>query len=221
MLSTLIGGKRAKRVALVVAHPDDESMFFTPTIASLHAQQHHLYVLCLSSGNYYGLGAVREREMRTCCTDVLGIEHCTVLDDARLQDGAATSWSADVVADCIDAFLVAHRIDVVVTFDEHGVSGHRDHCAVHRGALQLAARRGPQLTLLTLDTVGLLRKYSGALDALWTWLAPPSSPQLALHNPSPPLVYRAMCAHASQLVWFRYLFILFSRYTFVNTLTRV
>jgi N-acetylglucosaminylphosphatidylinositol deacetylase len=215
-----------RRVALVVAHPDDEAMFFTPTIASLRAQQCAIFVLCLSTGNFYGLGATRRREMQTCCIDVLGVEHCTVLDDARLQDGAATQWPAAVVADCIDAFLVAHRIDTIVTFDESGVSGHRDHCAVYFGALEVAARRAatspstslPLVTLFTLDSVGLLRKYCGVLDAVYVWLVPPQAPRLALHNPTPTLVYRAMCAHASQLMWFRYLFILFSRYTFVNTL---
>jgi N-acetylglucosaminylphosphatidylinositol deacetylase len=213
-----------RRVALVVAHPDDEAMFFTPTIASLRAQQCAIFVLCLSTGNFYGLGATRRQEMQASCSDVLGVDHCTVLDDPRLQDGAATQWPAAAVADCVDAFLIAHRIDTVVTFDEGGVSGHRDHCAVYFGALELAARRLeptstlPALTLFTLDSVGLLRKYSGVLDALYLWLVPPQAPRLALHNPTPALVYRAMCAHASQLMWFRYLFILFSRYTFVNTL---
>jgi LmbE family N-acetylglucosaminyl deacetylase len=70
-----------RRVALVVAHPDDEAMFFTPTIASLRAQQCAIFVLCLSTGNFYGLGATRRREMQASCSDVLGVDHCTVLDD--------------------------------------------------------------------------------------------------------------------------------------------
>ena len=34
----------------------------------------------------------------------------------------------------------------------------------------------------------------------------------------PGLNYRAMQAHFSQFVWYRRLFVLFSRYTFINTL---
>ena len=38
------------RVLLVVAHPDDETMFFSPTILSLRARSIPTFVLCLSNG---------------------------------------------------------------------------------------------------------------------------------------------------------------------------
>jgi len=37
---------------LVIAHPDDESMFFIPFIR----QQSNMEILCLSNGGYDGLG---------------------------------------------------------------------------------------------------------------------------------------------------------------------
>jgi GlcNAc-PI de-N-acetylase len=37
-------------VLLIIAHPDDESMFFAPTLISLHQHGVPLYVLCLSNG---------------------------------------------------------------------------------------------------------------------------------------------------------------------------
>jgi hypothetical protein len=40
-----------RRVMLVIAHPDDEAMFFVPTISTLHTLPNvHLYILCLSKG---------------------------------------------------------------------------------------------------------------------------------------------------------------------------
>lgn len=39
-------------IALVIAHPDDEAMFFTPLIASLVQQKRNIFVLCLSNGNF-------------------------------------------------------------------------------------------------------------------------------------------------------------------------
>jgi hypothetical protein len=63
-------------------------------------------------------------------------------------------------------FLIAHRIDTLwsrLTKVVSRVIATTAQCT--RGALQLAARRLeptstlPALTLLTLDTVGLLRKY--------------------------------------------------------------
>jgi len=35
---------------LVIAHPDDESMFFAPTLLSMREAQTPMYVLCLSNG---------------------------------------------------------------------------------------------------------------------------------------------------------------------------
>jgi hypothetical protein len=41
------------RAALIVAHPDDEAMFFGPLLRSLR-HTHDVYVLCLCSGDYDG-----------------------------------------------------------------------------------------------------------------------------------------------------------------------
>ena len=38
------------RVLLVTAHPDDETVFFAPTITALHSSGHEIYVLCLTTG---------------------------------------------------------------------------------------------------------------------------------------------------------------------------
>ncbi len=50
----------ADAVLLVIAHPDDESMFFVPTILL----QSNISILCLSNGDYDGLGIVRESELQ-------------------------------------------------------------------------------------------------------------------------------------------------------------
>ena len=55
------GGRRD--VLLVTAHPDDESMFFVPTIHSLVAARRRVFLLCLSRGvlsrdTAWGAGAV-------------------------------------------------------------------------------------------------------------------------------------------------------------------
>ena len=37
-------------VLLVTAHPDDETVFFAPSITALHSLGHEVYLLCLTSG---------------------------------------------------------------------------------------------------------------------------------------------------------------------------
>lgn len=43
---------RRKRILLLIAHPDDEAMFFAPTLQALTRPEHqnHIKILCLSSG---------------------------------------------------------------------------------------------------------------------------------------------------------------------------
>ena len=74
------------KVALVIAHPDDECMFFSPTLSRLSARKLaspgsssransrrlrgvrvKWTVLCLSNGNACGLGKVREKELFESC----------------------------------------------------------------------------------------------------------------------------------------------------------
>jgi N-acetylglucosaminylphosphatidylinositol deacetylase len=54
-----------KRILLLIAHPDDEAMFFAPTVLRLAHPDlgNHVKILCLSSGNADGLGEVRKKEL--------------------------------------------------------------------------------------------------------------------------------------------------------------
>ena len=47
-------GLSGKRIALLIAHPDDEAMFFAPTLLSLTKAQHgnHVRILCMSIGKW-------------------------------------------------------------------------------------------------------------------------------------------------------------------------
>ena len=47
-------GLRNKRICLLIAHPDDEAMFFSPTLLALTAPEtgNHVKILCLSSGSF-------------------------------------------------------------------------------------------------------------------------------------------------------------------------
>lgn len=56
---------RGKRICLLIAHPDDEAMFFAPAVLALTRPelQNHVKILCLSSGDAAGLGDTRKREL--------------------------------------------------------------------------------------------------------------------------------------------------------------
>lgn len=63
----------SKNILLVTAHPDDETMFFAPTILTLQRKPDiNLFHLCLSNGDAEGLGETRRRELGQSL-DILGI----------------------------------------------------------------------------------------------------------------------------------------------------
>lgn len=130
-------------------------------------------------------------------------------------------------------------IDVLITFDKKGVSGHPNHVSLHRGATAFVASltRGkagwqPPVDLYTLTTVALPRKYSAFLDAVATLTAwAIATPMRAKAHPAGLVflsglgpagwgtAWRAMTtAHKSQMVWFRYGWITLSRYMVINDL---
>ena len=51
---------RNKRICLLIAHPDDEAMFFAPTVLALTEPSlgNHVKILCLSSGMFVCMQAV-------------------------------------------------------------------------------------------------------------------------------------------------------------------
>jgi N-acetylglucosaminylphosphatidylinositol deacetylase len=132
----------ASRVLLLTAHPDDEAMFFAPTILALNANANkrsiprqvdasgqtvlsqpdratsNLFSLCLSTGNAEGLGAIRTEELSQSL-DVLGI-------------GRGRRWVVDnpyVIEVFVLHFHVAdlplrHLQDnITADWDPHAISG--------------------------------------------------------------------------------------------------
>ena len=78
----LLDESRCKSVLLVTAHPDDESMFFSPFALRLKELGIRVRLLCVSAGDFYGAGRVRRKELINAC-QVLGIpkENVIVWED--------------------------------------------------------------------------------------------------------------------------------------------
>ena len=127
---------------LLLAHPDDESFMIAGTAARLTDAGRRVALVCATRGQAGSAGqpprctrdelpAVRERELRAACA-ILGIALHAVLDyeDRRLADADDAAMRQTLVA-----AIRAERPQVVATFDPTGVTGHRDHQAICRFAL--------------------------------------------------------------------------------------
>lgn len=104
---------------LIVAHPDDESMFFLPALRNLltkccnndsnnknntGSNSNIVRVLCLSNGDYRSIsdGPIRTSEMYTACS-VIGIkpQYVTIVNQVRLRDGPDEVWNSNVICEII------------------------------------------------------------------------------------------------------------------------
>ncbi|KAK2816278.1 hypothetical protein Q7C36_022549 [Tachysurus vachellii] len=211
------------RVLFVTAHPDDECMFFAPAIIKLTELNATVYLLCLSSGNYYNQGAQRKEELFSSCA-VLGIpaHRVTIIDNKELQDDPKTEWSISLTAPLILKHITTYSINLVLTFDEGGVSGHANHIAIYKSLSHLAfvGRLPEDCQVLSLHTISILRKYLSIFELPISWLIPSSF--FCILGPNEyKKAKEAMLHHRSQLLWFRHVYILLSRYMYVNTFRAV
>lgn len=214
-----------RNVLLVVAHPDDESMFFCPTINYLTSRGHNLHVLCMSTGNADGMGNIRENELyRACAILKVPSQQVKILDHPDLQDGFGKVWDSNVLAKIIEGEIVSRSIDSIITFDSYGVSGHCNHRDVHHGVRKVLVDSFLQKNIQAWELMSsnILRKYSGPIDIWLSKLLGDSGGEMhCLLNEHPRKTYLAMAQHSSQWVWFRKLFVSFSSYSYVNTLREI
>ncbi|KAJ6079033.1 hypothetical protein N7467_008786 [Penicillium canescens] len=268
-----------KRICLLIAHPDDEAMFFAPTVLALTKPElgNHLKILCLSTGDADGLGETRKKELQKSALE-LGLRSESdvfIVDDlARFPDGMDKNWDeGDVASLLASAFapdMAASQkakasgkksagsekaptatIDVILTFDQHGISNHPNHRSLYHGAVNFLrtlmkdkAGFTCPVTLYTLTTTSIFRKYVGILDAplsmllgVWSNLLASMSGSKAkdaaasgvgpvrllfVSSISDWIVAQSAMVkcHQSQMVWFRWGWITIGRYMTVNDLKR-
>jgi LmbE family N-acetylglucosaminyl deacetylase len=168
-----------QRLALLFAHPDDETYATGGTVARYASEGIHCSLYCATDGDAgrssgipvssrAELGAIRRAELRAAC-DVLGID---TLVSGGHPDGGLHDVNPDVVMGEIVAFLRRERPELVITFGPEGApTQHRDHRAISR--LATAA------FLLAGTTTAFPRQLADGLAPhrpaeLWysTWLPP-------------------------------------------------
>lgn len=209
-------------VLLVIAHPDDESMFFGPTLINLKKRGTNIIILCLSRGNYYGDGEKRRQEMMAA-TDHFGITDVTIIDDDKLKDGMDEKWDEQLIQSYVLEQIRRNRdITSIITFDRNGVSGHPNHKSVSESLRKFS--KTFNFDVYQLETVALLRKYSWLMDLILVSIEAMGLNNLFIEVVSISDVSKirgGLQKHQSQMIWFRKLYMLFSRYMVINTFAKI
>lgn len=202
------------RILVLTAHPDDEVMFFSPTILSLVKKGYEVFLLCLSSGDFDGLGSVRRVELEAAGVK-LGIQKSNIFIE-DFQDNPNLVWDENAIALTLQRYQDAHDFSAIFTFDEHGISGHKNHVSLYHGASIFSRSHKSPMNVYFLQTVNFARKYLSFLDSLFQ-----AGPQNDVYFVSSlPQVFKGiagMLSHQSQMVWFRWLYVFSSRYMFFNS----
>uniref|UniRef100_A0A182T9E1 N-acetylglucosaminylphosphatidylinositol deacetylase n=1 Tax=Anopheles maculatus TaxID=74869 RepID=A0A182T9E1_9DIPT len=212
------------RALLVTAHPDDEVMFFGPTILELRRRQCRVFVLCLSEGNHDRKGSIRRQELWDAC-ESLGVraEDITLVNATHLQDDPTAEWKTVTIANQLLRQLESLDAELLITFDKEGVSVSVDTCMWCEDRFETNHNHNliyfADCKVLTLETVNLCRKYLSIFDLPVTLLL--STNWVILSWRARRAVQNAMRLHNSQMVWFRKLYIIFSRYMVINSLREI
>ena len=141
------------RVLAVVAHPDDESFGLGAVIVAFGRLGTDTTLLCFTHGEastlhgvHGELRAVRERELEKAA-QVLGVREVRLLD---YSDGALESTCIDRLRDDVVTMIERTTPDLVLVFDDRGVTGHPDHVRATQAAV--AARGDLPVVAWTLPT---------------------------------------------------------------------
>ena len=207
-------------VLLVTAHPDDESMFFGPTLINLKKRESNIFILCLSDGNHYGHGDKRKQELLAAAKifDISFFD--TVIPEEPFPDGPNEVWDEKRIQSVVLDQIRRHRINAIITFDTFGVSGHPNHKAVAESLSKFA--KTFDFEVYHLETVSILRKYLSFIDLLFTCFSMSifgyEGRYFELVSVSDvQRIKSGLREHKSQMVWFRSLYMMFSRYFMINT----
>ena len=200
-------------IMVLIAHPDDEAMFFTPTLVQMKKLGKKLHVICLSNGNYEGLGHKRENEL------YLSLSKFNITRDniciGSFTDGPDQDWNTEDIANIIDKYVKKWNIDTIITFDDMGVSGHPNHIACFNATQYYLRDLSPLVNGVALKSVGGIEKFIGPLSLLGSKGS--NSCTLSGYRKA----WNQMADHSSQFTWYRKLFIIFSQYSYVNKLDNV
>lgn len=212
-----------KRILIIISHPDDECMFFGPTILTLTRRNNcETYILCLSKGNFENKGSFRRKELWDSCR-ILGIpeSNITLVNATYLPDDPNVEWKVESTAKIILNTVESLDIEGIITFDRDGISQHPNHCAVYysTASLCLAKLLPKDCKIYTLDSINIIRKYISVIDLVCTFIM--STNWFILNWNEASIVRNAMQMHKSQMKWFRWLYIYFSRYMFINSLSEI
>ena len=208
-------------VLLIIAHPDDEIMFWTPTISYFLSNKINLKILCLSNGNYNGLGEKREIEFDNVSRE-LNLSENVILNIPELQDNITIKWDKKKVAEVIDDFLRKNNdVKTILTFDKNGVTKHPNHISCYEGLIYYLKENYDELIknniqIYTLDSFNFIFQYTWVVPMIKNFVSKYSFNSYTFFKS-----YKLMRLYETQFNLLRKAHTIFSSYSYFNSYTKI
>ncbi|KAL7718209.1 N-acetylglucosaminylphosphatidylinositol deacetylase [Entamoeba marina] len=197
-------------ILFLFAHPDDDAMFFVPTLQ--HLKDHFIPFHFFS----FTSTAIREQEFMNAAK-YFNADTVAVGDPSKYKDGFNEKWDVMEMAQDVTKLINENNIQTIITFDGLGVSNHPNHIEINK-ALPMITTLNPHISVFTLKSKSFFRKYLHILDCILSIFQHSTNSLTTVLN-SNQNASNAMKVYPSQLVWYRYIYLYFSTYTKLNELT--
>lgn len=136
------------------AHPDDESWSSAGIMATARENGQDVMVLSATRGDagktadeanwpQNQLHRIREEEFKKAL-EATNVQHGILLD---YKDGALPHASATTAVDEIRQHISLFQPDTILTFEEHGITGHGDHRTISQWARQATRASNKRITV--------------------------------------------------------------------------
>lgn len=204
----------ARRFTIVSfhAHPDDEALLTSGTLARAAADGHRVVLVVATAGEAGltstewsdgGLGGRRTEEL-AASADAIGATRVEVLghpDSGWSSSGPVSTpetgptpfsrLDVEPLAQELAALLVEESADVLTVYDEHGGYGHPDHVQVHRVGLRAAEVAGTPVVLEATVDRDLIARAVSVLGRVGRLVPVPELPDTtAAYTPRSELTHR-------------------------------
>ena len=163
------------KIAILIAHPDDEVLFFLPTIHYWTQQQNaQITLICMTHGNDH-----RGQELRQSAKH-LSIHQVVALDLPSFPDCMSIRWNVIHLADLLSSLLTSLKPNHLYSFDLDGISGHLNHVALAE-AIPLISIKTDCSSTDDDKTLAVMQKYRLKSKS---WIGKYILPVIPLFHPS-------------------------------------
>lgn len=173
----------------------------------------------------------------------------TIVDKPEIfPDSMTVDWSSEDLAKLVNEIIqkdTTKKEISILTFDQFGVSNHPNHRSLYNAAMLLTRDRESvtgneelepkQYSFWSLNTISVFRKYTSVLDSFVIYLLDKfsindfsssvstvdSATVVSSFEEYSKTLSAMTKAHKSQMKWFRYGWIIFSRYMVVNDIHQI